>query len=156
GEFVQAIRGAAAKRQLTMENGEIFQGDRFNKKPFTGESEPVDALRKAYNEIKEGQGGIGTVYIGDLIEKSGLSSEQVHDFLRKAAREGDASVNKTSVIESSLSASRRENALKINGEKFHTVTFKRPVPQFVQAIRGAAAKRQLTMENGELLQGDRF
>lgn len=34
GEFVQAIRGAAAKRELSIENGVVHQGDRFNRKPL--------------------------------------------------------------------------------------------------------------------------
>lgn len=45
GEFTQAVRSAAAKRQLSIEDGVVHQGDRFNRKPLKGEKIVAAAVR---------------------------------------------------------------------------------------------------------------
>lgn len=86
-----------------------------------------DALQKAYDEIKQKQHRIGTVYIGDLIERSGLPKQEVHDVIRQAALDGDATLARTSTTEAALSPSQRDGALNIDGDVYHTVTLRRSI-----------------------------
>jgi hypothetical protein len=55
-----------------------------------------DQLRSAYDAVK-GQQKISTVAIKDVIDKSGLSKEEVHSMLRDAAKEGKVSLHRTNV-----------------------------------------------------------
>jgi hypothetical protein len=81
-------------------------------------------LQQAYEGLKQEQKGVGTVYIADLIAKSGLSKGRVHEIIQQAALEGDASLSQSSIAAARLSKEQIEGALNIEGDIYHTVTFK--------------------------------
>lgn len=87
---------------------------------------PLDRLRPAYDDVVKGQGGISSIYISDLIAKSGLSKEQVHDIIREAARNGEVSINRSATAEGSLTSEQMAGALRVPGDEtpYHTVRFR--------------------------------
>jgi hypothetical protein len=44
GEFMGAVRSVAAKRQISVEEGKAFQGDRFNKAPLPEAAGEFDSV----------------------------------------------------------------------------------------------------------------
>lgn len=105
------------------QGGSAFPTTELTNALRTAPASSIDKIRSAYDAIKQSNGGISTVYIGDLIKQSGLSPKEVHDAVLETAREGRASLNETSSI--NMTPEQRSGAITLEGERpFHTVTFK--------------------------------
>lgn len=123
--------------------------------PLANPTSPLEGLRPAYEAAKAEQGGISSIYISDLIARSGLPKEQVHDIIRDAARTGEVSINRSATAEGSLTPEQVAGTLHVSGDEtpYHTVRF-RPAEaiaptrevQLAPASAGAAVTDTRTLD----------
>lgn len=83
-------------------------------------------LQTAYDALKAEQGGVSTVWIGDLAARAGMPVDDVKEILQGAAQRGEATLHPSTVAEATLSADRRAGGIPgAEGEPaLTTVAFK--------------------------------
>jgi hypothetical protein len=100
-------------------------GDRDRRPPPTPPSETtsisLDDVRPYYLALKAEQGGISTVKIYDILEKLGVSKDELHALLLREARRGRVSLHAASTV--NFPREVMEAGIKIEGERQPYVTF---------------------------------
>jgi hypothetical protein len=108
--------------QLRVESG----GDRDHRHPSATQpskavSISLDDVRPYYLALKAEQGGISTVKIYDILEKLGVSKDELHSLLLREAQRGRVSLHAASTV--NFPREVMEAGIRIEGDSHPYVTF---------------------------------